>query len=499
MRINKFLNISAILLIIVSSAFAYSPGPTVLSQDDLTVELPVPKRTTVPAKTLTLQDAILLALRNNPNVRSAEIQRVADKFALEVAHNQFEPQFSIGGSSTYANGSTPQYNFNTTGNWLAPTGAQVQINYDSTFQGPSSSDVTTTITQPLLKGFGPQVTLAPWVLAKYTEQVNRLNLKNTIINTITQVISSYYALVEAYNALTINQIALQNSLVTLRQYQVKIQAGQAAPAEIAQQQAQVANQRLAVTQARNAIAQNYQALLTALGLDPRSKLNIDRNIHLPNLAIPGVEQSIDLALDNNIAYQQGLYALKQGETNLMLAKDQQRWQLNAVATNAFIPGVNSSNAVVPNVNGPGTLVVVPNSGSSSSLTLNLNIPINNKQIKQQLVNATVSLYQQRIQVSEIKRQLRGTILNAIQNLQFQLQQIILAERSVQYAQQALDVELTKLKYGRSTLFEVTQLRTNLTSVQLNLVAQRINYINTLAAFQQTLGVTLDKWGLTICY
>ncbi len=44
---------------------------------------------------LTFKDAIYLALRNNPDLESAELDRVTDKYALVVAKNQFEPRVDM--------------------------------------------------------------------------------------------------------------------------------------------------------------------------------------------------------------------------------------------------------------------------------------------------------------------------------------------------------------------------------------------------------------------
>src|ERR1700678_1930172 len=52
---------------------------------------------------LTLSDAIYLALRYNPNVRNAEIQRVIDKFNLRLAKYSYELQYALTGNINYSN------------------------------------------------------------------------------------------------------------------------------------------------------------------------------------------------------------------------------------------------------------------------------------------------------------------------------------------------------------------------------------------------------------
>ena len=51
---------------------------------------------------LTLRDAILLAMRSNPNVQSAELQRVIDRMNLAEAHWAYAVQYSVTGSVAYS-------------------------------------------------------------------------------------------------------------------------------------------------------------------------------------------------------------------------------------------------------------------------------------------------------------------------------------------------------------------------------------------------------------
>lgn len=463
------------------------------------LQLPVPQKSHIPAKKLTLRDAIFLALRTNPNVQNAEIQRVSDKFALEVARNQFMPQYSFNAGAVFTNnGIAPAYTFNPQVSLTMASGGVATIAYNNSFTGFGGSSITTTFNQPLLRGFGPQVTLAPLVAALYNEQTARLTLKSTIIQTVTTVIQTYYALVQAYNNLKTDELALANSMATLTQFQVKIRAGQAAPLDITDQEAQVAQLQLTVTQDKNNIQLARSALLVAIGLDPESNIEIDKEINIQSLQIPSVAESSELALANNIAYQGALYALKQDELNLVVQKDDQRWQLNLQLQNTIDPAGGNPGATVVAANGT-TSIVGATPGSQSSVGLSLNIPIHNLALQQGLVNAEVELEQQHVTVSQDRRNLRTAVITNIQALEYLQQQIVLAENSVKYAQQALDVELIKLHYGRSTLFEVTQLRTNLTNAQLALIAQEIDYINALAAFEATVGITLDKWGIKVYY
>ena len=51
--------------------------------------------------TLSLREAILLTIRENPSVQQAQLNHVQQKFSLEVAQWQFHPHFAITGLASY--------------------------------------------------------------------------------------------------------------------------------------------------------------------------------------------------------------------------------------------------------------------------------------------------------------------------------------------------------------------------------------------------------------
>lgn len=433
---------------------------------------------TASEKSLSLKDAIYLSVRTNPAVKSAYLQRVSDKFALEVARNEFEPHYQLNGSAIYQQGSSAIYHALPGINLKTPIGTQLGLAVDKQFGQDNPALGTFTLTQPLLRGFGPEITLTNLNNARDNELINQLNLKSQVIATITQVIQAYYTLIQDYKNLDVDQQALKDSQKTLDNTQRKIKVGKVAETEITQQQAQVANQQFSVTNDKNTILRDYQNLLILLGLDPASKLQIEKELSKRNLFIPEKNACIKLALANNINYQSQLISLRQLERDLVVQKDQQLPDLTLSAT--------------------ATEDLSESTGGTRQIALNLSVPIDDKPRQQGLINAKISYKKFKVSLENTKRQLETDVINAIRSLEAQRIQIKLAEDSVRYSEQSLQIAQKKFEYGRTTIFEITSLRSTLTSNQINLINQRISYLNTFAQFEQTLGISLERWGLRIC-
>lgn len=484
--------------------FINLPMPHLFHPKNVDLPAPLPSYTVLAPKLMTLKEAVFLALRNNPDVRNAELQRIVDKFSLAVAYNQFEPQYSLTGQTVFSTGASPTYSVLPTVNLTTPYGTQFSASVNETLDGSALG--TLTVTQPLLRGTGRQVVEAQLYIAQQTDKLNKLKLKSQAQSTIVQVVQAYTTVVQDYMNVNINQLALQGSRDTLFQTQMKIAAGKEAEADQVQQQANVASQALSLEQSKNSLVQDLKSLLIILGLNPNANVTTEKTITVPTTELPTLDQSIHLALANNIDYQNALINMKVAERNLVTAKDAQRWQLNATASMSRDLGsagdTSSTSSTVTTTTATGvtqTVTTIGGLSTTKSLTLNLDVPIDNLPIQQQVVNARIGLQQAKISLENSKRQLEVTVMNAYQNLQSIKQQIVLAQNQVTYAQQSLQVAQIKFSYGKTTSFELTSLSTALQQAQTTLVSQEITYINALEQFFQTLGTTLDKWKIIVDY
>src|SRR5262249_52616067 len=157
-----------------------------------------------------------------------------------------------------------------------------------------------------------------------------------------------------------------------------------APSEAIQPKANIAGQQLAISRNKADIASYYQNLLVVLGLDPAAKLEVDTKESSVIEPLPTLEQSIAMGLANNTLYQEALLEHKKNERELLKAKDNKKWQLNAIGTiNQPIGGVT-------------------NQGSNKSLVLKLDIPIQDREKQKQLLNAKALLQKSNIDKEQIK-------------------------------------------------------------------------------------------------
>lgn len=453
-------------------------------------QLPTPDISKVPPQTLSLRDAILLALRYNQNVQESELQRISDKYALALAYNQFQPQYTLGGTSTFAPPQTGSYTVNGGVSIESTMGTKYSVNYDNTLSKgiPGTfGSLAFSVDQPLIQGFG-FVNKIPLLDAQDSELVARLTLKDNIINDVVGVITAYRSLVENYQTLAVQKRTLDEQKKTVQQYQLEVKVGSAAPSDLRQQQATLATTQLSYVQTQNAIQQSYFSFLTSLGLAPTANLKIDQTIDYENVKVPDQKTAIELALKNNISYQQALITLRSTKRAIYTAEDARKWLLDLNATHT-LSGINTAGLT------PGTSNVSP----STSVMLTLNVPIDDMSAKVNYEDMKIAYEQAKLSLENQKNQLVTSVITQLKQVESDKQQIAISIQSVQLQQATFEDSKIQRQYGKATDFQVTTEQDTLLSEETSLVSTEIAYLNDVTTLNQLLGITLDEWDIKLRY
>jgi outer membrane protein TolC len=119
--------------------------------------------------------------------------------------------------------------------------------------------------QPLLRGAGPRINLAPLARAKANAERSLFELRSEILDLILETEIAYWnlAYARADRALIASSLALAENLVEENEERERL--GLVTPLEVLQAEAEVLNQQEAIIQAERAIEDARDALLRAMG------------------------------------------------------------------------------------------------------------------------------------------------------------------------------------------------------------------------------------------
>ena len=440
---------------------------------------------------LTLADAISLALERSRDVANARLSRIVQKQSLRVAEDKFAPDATIGPFVRYdvpddreehaSAGISSQVSV------LVPTGGRVALFWDNAVDESANKQWTTRLganfTQPLLRGAGVPVNTASLKTARITERRNVLGLKSTVMQTIASVIAAYRSLIQAERRLEISARSLERARELLEVNRLLIRSGRMAERDIIQTEATVASRELDRLQARNNLDSARLTLIDHLDIDAGARIRPTETIAV-DPAVPDVEQSLEKAFRNRPDWLRGLLQVESAEINLLLAKDNRRWNLSASVGASF----NSAN---------DTFQPFETGDADYHATLNLNVPFGDLSRQQQYVSASIALQQARNGLAELRQAIDLEVRSAVRNVEVLSGQVDLARRRRELAEQKFAIEKDKLNRGLSTNFRVSTFEDDLVSAQNSEVDTSIAYLNALSSLDRTLGTVLETWGVDI--
>lgn len=457
---------------------------------------------TAQSRRVSLREAILIALRYNPDVTNAEIDRITEKYNLRTAQWAFEWQYKLNGDVQYRHirnaddggsfeGST--VNVNPSASKHLRTGADVNLRVDNPVNnGRYQPTATVEVVQPLLKGAPKEVVLKPLNDALDQERMSRLNLQKNISGIIRRVISDYRSLIEANNNLENAKRSYKDAMKTYHDNAIQIRLGKLPRTDNVTQKAQVESLKLQKVVAQNTKNRARQQLLEDMGLDPDTPIDVPSDVSIDIIKVPDLDKTLEYAYKSNIDFTLLKITQAGNRRSYLAAKDETRWQLdlNASAT------VGSSD-IENQVSAIETLLKGRN--HSETVGLKLSVPIDQVNLKANLSRAKVQLQKDKNDLLKQKRILQNTIKNLITDLKSQAIQIQISEDAVKLQKQNYQLQRKKQQLGKGTSIDVTNSQNQLIDARNALINNKITYLNTLSELRETLGITLDYWKVDIRY
>jgi outer membrane protein len=485
---------------------------------------------------LRLQDAILLALENNSNIRIEETQVEAQKFVLLGAHKPFDPlfqgvlnanrysypgytQLQGVGDTTNATENLLTQVFQATYSQTFSTGTNISANIGSNRTSTNSSfyfynpyynsTVGLQFTQPLLRNAGRFVNNAQLVIARRTLQQTRSSFQGQVNDTILQVVTQYWAIVQARGNFAVEQKSLDAATASYKHDKRALEVGALPPLDIFRSQAEVAARRLVSIQGEYALKQAQEAFRLTIGADQDytlAALDFDLT-EKPDPTGDTAEVNPAEALAKALSERPEVAAA--GDT---IANDEIGVKVarNGLRPDLSLTGFYQSNGAGGNEYNlsNGQLIAPGGFGSSFGQTfgfgypgyggaLTLNLPIHNRAAKANLGAALVARHRDQLS----GRMTREEIVREVSDSVHQLQEAKLAldagRLSLDLAQKALAADQRKYDLGAETNFFVLDSQTKLAQAELDLLQTQINYQIALATLEHATGGLLEPYHVQV--
>lgn len=397
------------------------------------------------------------------------------------------------------------------------TGTSYQLTYGSTryrYNSPafdinpfSNADLDLYVTQNLLQGFGIAVNNRNIRVAKNNLKVTDIQLKLQVITTVSAVLNLYWDLVSFDDDLRIKQDAVNTAQQLYEGNQRQVELGTLPAIEATRAAAEVSAAKESLLIAQTNVAQQETVLKNALSRNGISDPMLDE-VHivpLDHITVPEKEdlkpaaELVKEALAQRPEIRKTQLNIESSLINLGGSRNYLLPTLQAffeLTNNGLTGQLNSASPFVPPpafVGGYGNALaqIFGRDYPNYSAGFSLNIPFRNRVAQADYVADQLALRQSQLQYQKAVSQVRVDVKNAVIGLEQARARYETAVATRSLAQQTLEAEQNRFKFGESTIATVVAAERDLANDQGAEVESMANYTHAKVAFDEAVGQTLD--------
>ena len=426
---------------------------------------------------LTLEEAVRLALAKSRTAISARIRREEQRLSLEAAEERYDPMASVTLGTNAASRGDETADLSIGPSLRVPTGGAFRLSFRKPLAGERDRAANTVLTfsQPLLRGFGPELDTQPLRRARFQERINRRAFRDRVASILDSAVFAYRGVLRAGRRLAIARETLERAQRQLEINRALVEAGRMAPQDLVQTEAAVADREYALTDAENGLERANSNLVNTLDLEEGVRI-VPREESPIEPERPDLEKSLKTAFARRTDW-------LAAEIGMELARMGLR---------------SAENALLPDL----SLSAQASHSSGSDRTdwsggLNLTVQLQDDGPRRALVRARNSLRRAEMALAERRQSIRIQVRRSVHDVAVALRQIDLAREARELAERKLDVERRKLQQGLSSAFQLSRFEDDLATAQGREVDAVVRYRDSLAGLDRALGTTLDRWGISV--
>lgn len=451
---------------------------------------------------LTLPQAIEQALRANPSLIDARLDRVLQLSDAAEAERLFEPQWRLGTSVDYSYRQEESESAGTASVFPGvemelPTGGRLEVGprWERRVTGArdpaESSALVVSLVQPLGRGAGFELARAPMERARLEEESHVLSFRGVLMGVVTEVVNAYRALIRAELEVEIQRRSLEDAMRTREVVRVLIETGRVARSDMIQSDADVSDQEIRVLQSRIALEEAQAALAILLGLD--AGLRVSPADGLPAVPeLPDLRGSLERALAGHPGYLQALVSRRRSELELMVAEDTERLDLSLRMEASFAGDGQSAGSSIP-----GLADGLDDQGQYA-IGLHFSMPLGGAERRREeraRQAASIGHAKASRALTAARRELEIEVRRATERVRSEHRQVRLAADALALAREQVRIEEGKLRLGLTSTYHMGRVRSTLVDAETREVNAKIDFLRALSELDRVEGAVLERWNI----
>lgn len=467
-----------------------------------------------PARQLTVEEAVQLALENNLGIRVARIDPQVQDLNVAQALAGWRPTLTTSlqqenvdqpATSTFLSGgrevtSDDRFSSNVGIQQATPWGGRYSIGWDALRQTTTNnatsfspllrSGLSFHVEQPLIRNFSIDNLRQQVMLSRTGRDISDVQLRQTLATTTRTVRTAYWDLAYAIALLQVQQQSLDLAEESLRNTRSRVEIGTTAPIDIVEAEAEVATRQEAVIVAQAQIA-TAEDRLRSLILDPAAA--DFWTVRLVPTELPAfqpanvdVDAIVRNALERRTDLQESRKNLESDDINIRYFRNQALPEVTAVfdygltglgGTRLIRSEVFGGDVIGTSTRGFGSVLgdVFGNQYPTWTLGLNISYPVGRSPQEANLARARLQYSQSTARIRSQELQVATQVRNAVRQVNTNQQRVQTTRASRELAERRLDAEQRKFAAGTTTTFFVFQAQRDLAVARNNELRAILDY------------------------
>lgn len=442
---------------------------------------PVSANTDIISEKAKFDPTLSLEAKNKKNIRPSASEIEAGLGAVEIAKiDQNDTDFNIGIKQSLLTGGNYELKFNSN---RFKTSAAFQI-LDPSY----GSDLSLSVSQPLLKGFGIDVTRTQVKIAINNMTQSRYALEEKVMDLVLDVYKNYWDLVFNIENMKIQQQLLGSANDLLNMNRIKVNLGTLAPIEILVAEAGVASREENVVLAEKKVKDAEDQLKRLM--NPPNRTLIDSYSIIPVQQPSFAKEMFKLDEVINIA-SETRPDLKKEKIDL----DNKKISYNQ-AKNQILPSLDLKGSA--GLNGLGAdypdNIDELKSGDfyAWEVGIIMSIPIGNRSAKAKLSKQGIEIEKAKISFKNIEQKVIVEVKEAIRKVETDIKRMESTKKARILAEKKLQAEQERFNVGLSNSRELLRFQDDLADARSKELAAIIDYNKSLAEMDRIKGTILKS-------
>ncbi|KGO35038.1 MAG: TolC family protein [Desulfoprunum sp.] len=426
--------------------------------------------------TISLEQAIRIAMENNRTLRNAALDVTSSDLSLQTRESEFDVKITPQGATRYSSATDNSY-------WQAGARVSKKLAQGSTLSvtplfgesgGSGNSEVDVALTVPLLQGAGSDYALDGLYSSLYSNKREKLSFVQQQTDTILKTVSAVYGCIQTQQQITF----LEKQLVELKRHlslaRIKEKSGIIGAMDLYRAEIRIQNVEEELTSTREQLANNADEVKDLLAVSQQQAIIVTAPVAYTPVEI-GLEEAQRIAVSNRIELVLSAMQVRETERRVAVAKNRLLPELDLRL------GYNNYRDDDYDVLSEERWTVALSSDTDLLRTTERNEYARSK-IELQQVQLNQQGEEERI-IQDVRFR-----LNSLEKLQ---ERIRIRDEQARQAMGKLRLAESKFRHSLANNFDLLEAQTEMQQAATDHMVETINYIIGTYRLRSSLGTLLD--------